>query len=171
MNTVNSLPAGLDDRSVELFAMNDVPMALYNKRIICFWDLPRHIIESFRRYMDKKPNLQHYLKIDKIEDNTEKLERFVLLVFGKFDNNPDYYKGDINPEVDIYLASIAYGLSDREIDILIRIAYGYSDKDIARELFISESTAAIHRHNIHRKINSRNAADITRFAYQQKILA
>lgn len=171
MNIPESLPAGLNGDSVELFAMDDKAYALFQMKIIPFRDLPQYITRVFRREMESKPNVQKYLKIDKIDNKFDKLERYVCLVYGKFDNIPDYDNGKTNSELEFNTACAACGLSKRELEVLKLIALGFTDKEISDKLFIAPATVAIHRNKIHRKIKSRNAADITRFVYQKKILA
>ena len=58
-------------------------------------------------------------------------------------------------------------LSDREMEVSYYIAWGYSDKEIARQLNLSFYTIRTHRSNILTKTGCRNAADITRWYFEQ----
>lgn len=53
-------------------------------------------------------------------------------------------------------------LSEREMQVADLVHQGLIEKEIADELHISYETARTHTKNIRRKLNARNAADITR---------
>ncbi|TKG93660.1 response regulator transcription factor [Puteibacter caeruleilacunae] len=55
-------------------------------------------------------------------------------------------------------------LSDREMDVLIRICQGLSNQEIADELFISKRTVDNHRANILAKTNCKNTAHLVVYA-------
>ena len=57
-------------------------------------------------------------------------------------------------------------LTDREREVLQLVAAGRSNKDVAQVLGISVRTAENHRHNMMTKLGARNAADLTRVAYE-----
>jgi two-component system invasion response regulator UvrY len=54
-------------------------------------------------------------------------------------------------------------LSQREIEIIAFIKKGFSSKEIADELNISVKTVEVHRYNILKKLNLRNAAALVNF--------
>lgn len=54
-------------------------------------------------------------------------------------------------------------LSQREIEIIAFIKQGFSSKEIADELKISVKTVEVHRYNILRKLNLKNAAALVNF--------
>jgi two-component system invasion response regulator UvrY len=54
-------------------------------------------------------------------------------------------------------------LSARELEVICFIKKGFSSKQIAKELFISVKTVEVHRYNILRKLNLRNAAALVNF--------
>ncbi len=56
------------------------------------------------------------------------------------------------------------GLTPREREVLGAVARGLANKQIARELGISVKTVELHRSNLMRKLELRNAADLTRLA-------
>lgn len=51
-------------------------------------------------------------------------------------------------------------LSGREIEIISYIKKGHSSKEIADALFVSVKTVEVHRHNILKKLNIKNAASL-----------
>lgn len=61
-------------------------------------------------------------------------------------------------------------LSPREQQILTLIAAGQSNPDIAEQLHISLATVRKHRENLMRKLNLRNAAEITAFAIRHALI-
>jgi two-component system invasion response regulator UvrY len=54
-------------------------------------------------------------------------------------------------------------LSQREIEIISFIRRGYSSKEIADALNISVKTVEVHRYNILKKLNLKNAAALVNF--------
>ena len=61
-------------------------------------------------------------------------------------------------------------LSDREYEVLMFIYKGYTNQQIADELYISKRTVDFHRSNLLGKTNSRNTADLIRFALQNQLI-
>lgn len=55
-------------------------------------------------------------------------------------------------------------LSDRELDVIRFLAKGFANKEIAKELFISESTVKFHVHNICKKLGCTKRAQVVHFA-------
>ena len=51
-------------------------------------------------------------------------------------------------------------LSQRELEIIRYIKKGFSSKQIAKELFVSVKTVEVHRYNILKKLNLKNAAGL-----------
>lgn len=57
-------------------------------------------------------------------------------------------------------------LTPREREVLQQVAAGRSNKEVAAQLGISLKTAENHRHRLMSKLSARNAADLTRVAYE-----
>ena len=55
-------------------------------------------------------------------------------------------------------------LSDRELDVIRLLARGLGNKEIAKELFISESTVKFHVHNICKKFGCSNRTQVVHHA-------
>jgi two-component system, NarL family, invasion response regulator UvrY len=49
-------------------------------------------------------------------------------------------------------------LSERELQIIDLLKEGHTSKEISKQLFISQKTVEVHRHNILRKLNLHNVA-------------
>lgn len=63
-----------------------------------------------------------------------------------------------------------FNLSSREYEVLKLIYKGYTNQQIAENLYISKRTAEFHRSNLLSKTNSRNTADLIRFAIKNKLI-
>jgi len=61
-------------------------------------------------------------------------------------------------------------LSRREREILGRLADGLSSKEIAARFHLSESTIVNHRKNMLKKTNTKNVADLIRYAFSKGII-
>ena len=64
----------------------------------------------------------------------------------------------------------AYGLTDRELQVLRLVASGKTNKAIARELDLSEKTVDRHLSNIFVKTNVSSRAAATAFAYEHRLI-
>ena len=60
----------------------------------------------------------------------------------------------------------AGALTPREREVLQQVAEGRSNKEVATRLGISLKTAENHRHRLMTKLKARNAADLTRIAFE-----
>jgi len=61
-------------------------------------------------------------------------------------------------------------LSNRELQVLIRLAQGMSTKEVAQSLNLSASTVDTYRRRILEKLDLRNNADMTRFAIRRNLI-
>lgn len=71
----------------------------------------------------------------------------------------------------LHAASTNEQLSDRELDVVRLVARGLGNKEIAKTLFISESTVKFHVHNICKKLGCVNRAQVVHFATNAGLLA
>ena len=62
------------------------------------------------------------------------------------------------------------GLSDRELEVLLRIGSGISVAGISRELNLSPSTVHTYRRRILKKMDAKTNADLIRYALQHKLI-
>jgi FixJ family two-component response regulator len=88
--------------------------------------------------------------LDKIKTSTKE-----QIISELSEDQPDY--GSLN-------------LSDREYEVLMLIYKGYTNQQIADELYISKRTVDFHRSNLLGKTNSRNTADLIRFALKNNLI-
>lgn len=63
------------------------------------------------------------------------------------------------------------GLTQREHDVLVKMAEGLSNQEIAKALFLSESTIKTHVSNILFKLNAKRRTQAVQVAKQLKIVA
>lgn len=61
-------------------------------------------------------------------------------------------------------------LSDREMDVMLRVAKGHSSSDIAASLHLSVKTVSTYRRRIADKLDLHSAADIVRYALTQGLI-
>jgi DNA-binding CsgD family transcriptional regulator len=61
-------------------------------------------------------------------------------------------------------------LSKREREVLGWLAEGYSSKQIAGKLYLSENTVIIHRKNMLKKTNTKNIAELIRYAIKHGLI-
>jgi len=62
-------------------------------------------------------------------------------------------------------------LSDREMQVLVRLARGATSREVSEALGLSMSTVETYRARILQKLGLRNNSDITRFAIRRKLVA
>ena len=58
-------------------------------------------------------------------------------------------------------------LTEREVEVMIKVAEGFSSKDAAKKLHISETTVNTHRRNIMSKLNLNSATQLVRYAIKK----
>ena len=61
-------------------------------------------------------------------------------------------------------------LSNREMQVLVKLARGASTREVAEEMNLSQSTIETYRSNILEKLNLRNNSDLTRFAIRRGLI-
>ncbi|WP_261808051.1 response regulator transcription factor [Paenibacillus sp. N3.4] len=64
----------------------------------------------------------------------------------------------------------AYGLSDREVQVLHAIADGLNNKEIAEKLFLSEGTVKNYISSIYSKMDVRDRIQASKKAYEEGLL-
>ncbi len=64
----------------------------------------------------------------------------------------------------------AFGLSDREMDVLVLIADGMSNKEIAEKLFVSENTVKTHLAKIFGKLHAQRRTQAVQKAREYELI-
>ena len=63
------------------------------------------------------------------------------------------------------------GLSDREVEVLLKLSQGFTNQEIAEKLFISHRTVAQHVQNIFHKTGMANRAEATAYAFRKGLIS
>ncbi|WP_312398914.1 response regulator transcription factor [Sphingobacterium sp.] len=80
------------------------------------------------------------------------------------------YKNFTPIAVDIGAKLKQYDISDREFAVLELIAEGLTNGEIADKIFLSKRTVEGYRQHLMEKTNTRNTAQLVRFAFQNNLL-
>jgi len=181
------LPAGLVDNNIEVFDNNKGRATVtYKGRIIDFRKLPRHMYNFFHKQMiadvEKYKVLSEHFRTEE-----EKLNQYLLCLYGGFDNIPDYDYTTLHTDnwackrrgecpfghklCPKLTTKTGEELSRREIEIIQLFATGLSVKEVADELNISDHTARTHSQNIHRKLGLNKTTEVVRFAFKHNLNA
>lgn len=72
-------------------------------------------------------------------------------------------QGADGPEDPVAAERERYGLTSREFQVLVEVALGLSDKEVARKLYLSQSTVKSHLRAVFRKLRLRNRAQAAAF--------
>jgi DNA-binding NarL/FixJ family response regulator len=78
------------------------------------------------------------------------------------------HQGEVTTFEDIFQKK--FQLTKRELEVLRLITQARNNGSIAKELYISEQTAAVHRKNIMRKIGVNSTASLIRIAYDNHLI-
>jgi DNA-binding NarL/FixJ family response regulator len=78
----------------------------------------------------------------------------------------DLYRGGLPDPAGVRRASSIDLLSEREREVLVAIGRGLSNSEIARELFLSESTVKTHVGRVLAKLDARDRVHAVIFAYE-----
>ena len=88
-----SIPSGLFDDNVEFFSNENKPMALFNGKAQCFFDLPDSIQDLVWNELKEDKAAFLALKFSGYKTKREQLEKYTVCRFGGFDNVPDVVDG------------------------------------------------------------------------------
>jgi DNA-binding CsgD family transcriptional regulator len=187
MRPVN-IPAGIMDKSVEIFIHNNELFVLYNGKQTRFDFLPEKIKDLFMQHMmANKKALTSLIQDFRLSDPAEMLSQYVKCNFGNFDNMADANEdGVIVSEVwncgcrgkcpgEGKICSLVQGpngnLTKRELEIFMFVVDGKIDKEIAEILEISQATLETHLARIRQALGVNNRLEIMKFAIERKILS
>lgn len=130
--------------------------------------LTMHSDEAYIMKMINAGALGYILK----DSEREKLVDAIKTVYRK----EKYYSNEVSLKlINILLnknkiADSDAELSKREIQIIQLITDGISKKEVAKKLSISVRTIETHRHNIYKKLQIKNTAELVRYALSKKIV-
>lgn len=93
------------------------------------------------------------------------------VVLGKDIRISNSAKKTITPAQNLNRFNAKYQLTKREKEILELVAKGKSNRDIANLLFISKDTVSVHRKNLMRKLDVKNASGLLKIAYEFNLIS
>jgi len=178
MTIQQSLPAGLEDQGLEVYAHNENLICVFRGSKIDFWKLPEWIIEKFRQDMYDKNVINFYVSVG-ITDENKILYQHVWCNYGGFNMEADFDGQNLKPEywdcgkrgacklegkTCIRISLEEKNLTRQELEITKLIRTGLADKQIADVLKISINTATTHRQRIEKKIGASCKVDVAMFA-------
>ncbi len=94
----------------------------------------------------------------------------VFFIIGIVINKRVLHKGKSNSKEIDHEKIKTLGLSKREYEVLCEIASGLSNKEIAKKLFVSESTIKTHVSNILVKLNAKRRTQAIQIAKELQII-
>ncbi len=182
------LPAGLENKSVEIYVYNHELKAIFNGEIIPFIELPEEVIEIFEIELIKdKVAYSTVETVFKLIDSSDILEQYVKcryggfdfipdLVHGKLSTNPEYWdcglRGKCAAEGKVCKLPVAKNgqLTPRETEVIRYVAEGLPDKIIAHKMDIAISTVVTYQKRIRTKLGAYSRIDIMKFAITNNLI-
>ena len=156
------IPAGLKDKSIEVFVIDGDPMIFSGGNMIKLTD-SIDAMTMVREDLDKRPFAIMSYEVAGITDPVEQILQHAICMYGDFNtkvditpdgiSNPEYWdcgqRGSCPYEgTRCLLPSGPNGtLTPREIEVIKLIAQDLADKQIAEKLAICENTVHKHRDN------------------------
>jgi DNA-binding NarL/FixJ family response regulator len=183
-----TLPAGLEDRSLEIYIHRGELHVIYASRAIHFDELPEDIKDVFLQHMMLNRHALKSLRDDfKLTDAGDMLNQYVKCNFGNFDCKPDMdEEGTIYPECwncgrrgkcpgEGKICSRIQGkngmLTRHETEIFFQVIDGKLDKEIADHFKSSLSTVKTQLSDIREKLGVNNRIEIMNYALRSGILS
>ena len=176
--SINSeLPPGLEDNSIEIYAIGNILKVLCKGSSIDFWQLPKEIIERFMLDFFQKQVIDYYKSIG-YTDEKEMLFQHVWCNYGGWNRTADYDCKKLTPEywncgnrgkckheskLCVKIHPEEKNPTPQEFRIMELISEGFCDKEIAAKLGTSYNTVTTHRQSIERKLHARSKVDVASF--------
>lgn len=132
----------IDYLSLKWFNLGDRAWTHYKGCPVHFSDLPGDIIQKYRQEMKGMQNTLRFLKLNKIADDNERLEQFILKVYGR------RAESVCKTNVTLMFGKAARKLWDnsdlsfREKEVIKHVLEGLSDKEIAGQMLLSPGEVA-----------------------------
>jgi DNA-binding CsgD family transcriptional regulator len=90
-----AIPSGLFDSNLEFFSHENKPMAFFNGKMQCFFDLPQEFQELVWKELQEDEAAFLALKYSGFKSKREKLEKYTVCRFGGLDTTPDIVNGHL----------------------------------------------------------------------------
>lgn len=181
------IPAGLMDKSLEIFIHKNDLFVLYNGKQTRFEFLPEKIKDMFSQHMMANKKAIQCLHNDfRLKDPEQMLKQYVKCNFGNFDTQADMDEDGVmitevwncgmrgNCPGEGKICGLVQGpngnLTKRELEIFLLVVDGKYDKEIADMLEISQSTLETHLARIRACLKCSNRIEIMKFAMDRRIV-
>ncbi len=174
------LPAGLENKSVEIYAFENKLKALYNGKVIEFEQLPDHIRELYANKCLASTDALKAMESVGITNLAAKVHQFVFCNFGGFNEIPDLDEnGTLTSEywdcgqrkTCIFSGKICGAMvtskgvvSNREVEVIRLLQQGLKNKEIGAVLGISVNTICNHIANLNRKTETGTRQELINWA-------
>jgi DNA-binding CsgD family transcriptional regulator len=182
----NNLPAGLMDRSIEIWSTGHDVYFLFDGKRIRYEDAPPSLIRKFKNDMAKHPEMIKILRLMGFISLRDQLKQYLKCRYGNFDHIPDFdHHGNSNPDhfncghrghcpYEGKLCArimVEHGyLTPREVEIVKLVGCDLPDKQISGILRMSPNTLKNHKVNIMQKSGLHSQVGIAVFAVQHNLL-
>lgn len=180
------LPAGLEDKNLEIYARDNMPKAVYKGKTIDYVELPCSIREVFQAELISDQAARTSLRDEMgIFDSDDQEAQFVMCRYGGFDKKPDLCQGKTKPEYwdcgrrtkcpgEGKICRLPEGpngrLTPREFAVTRLVAFGKLDKEIAYLLNIEITTARTYVKRIREKLEVNNRIEVARWAEENGLV-
>ena len=111
--------------------------------------------------------LSRHCSLHELVDQLESVSRGDLVVAPQFSSHVIV---DRNGHFRVQMAEKAAQLTDRQLEVLIRVANGKSAKDIAQELHITEKAVESHKYRLMKTLNLKNRLELCRWAIREGLI-
>lgn len=119
------------------------------------------IVGAFSVFISRLRRNNNKLMIDQMRND---IQEYVLRL-DEYENQSNGQNDPKDDERSIFYKNVEeYGLSEREIEVLLLISKGLKNDEIAQKLFLSVSTVKTHTRNIFTKLDVRNRIEAARKA-------
>ena len=180
------LPAGLENKGVEIYSFENKLKAIYNGNIIEFEQLPNEIKEVFAVQCFASTKAIKAMENVGITSIIAKVHQFVFCNFGGFNDEPDMDEnGAMNMEywdcgkrnICPFKGAVCGAfecengvITNREIEVIRLLQKGLKNKEIAAVLKISINTIINHIANINHKTNTGTRIEIINWASKHNLI-
>jgi DNA-binding NarL/FixJ family response regulator len=186
MRPVN-LPAGLEDKGMEIYIHRGELRVIYDSQIISFDHLPESIRDIFSQHMIANKAALKSLKTDfGLSDANDMLMQYIKCNFGNFDGQPDMNEDGVTisecwdcgqrgtcpgeGKVCSRIAGPNGMLTKRETEILFLLIEGKFDKEIAANFEVTLPTIETQLKYIREKLGCNNRIEVMNFAIRRKLI-
>ncbi len=186
MSNANQIQAGVADRGLEIFKVEDKTLATYAGHTYKFKDLPNIVLNLLRADLALNDKAQAALAEWGYDEELERLEKYAACRFGGVDLFPDISScGSLTPDyhdcpsrstcpfngkICVKPAGPHGEISPREMEVLKLITMDFMEKQIADLLGITQTGVAKHRKSLFNKTGTGSSVSLTHWAITHNII-